>query len=48
MYLCSKCKEKFIKDEVVFLNGDDTVLSEEDGGSGDIDNILCTSCYYGE
>lgn len=48
MYKCNRCGEVFhYKDEVVFLNGDNVVLDEEDGGSGDIDEVICLTCYDG-
>ena len=45
MYKCDCCKEEFIRDEVVFLLGDDIVSLQEECGSGDIDNTLCKFCY---
>lgn len=45
-YLCDRCKEVFhFNDEVVFLCGESIVEEEENGGSGDIDTILCKVCY---
>ncbi|MGU8679045.1 hypothetical protein ACV3Q3_12875 [Clostridium perfringens] len=45
MYKCDKCKENFHREEVVFLCGDVECLNEEEGGSGDIDKVLCWECY---
>lgn len=48
-WVCSKCNEEYYnEDEMVFLCADMEVQPEESGGSGDIDNILCTCCYYEE
>lgn len=45
-YRCDCCQEVFrYAEEVVFLNGDNEVLIEEDGDDGDIDTILCLNCY---
>lgn len=46
MYKCDVCKEEFnFKEEVVFLSLGKEVSHEEDGGSGDIDKIVCGCCY---
>lgn len=48
-YICDKCKEEFyFREEVTFLCGDVEVEDEDHGGSGDIDRVLCNSCYEDE
>lgn len=47
-WICDRCKDEFYnREEVVFLCGEVEVLDEENGGSGDIDVILCYTCYEG-
>ncbi|MGM8331786.1 hypothetical protein [Clostridium perfringens] len=48
MYKCDKCKENFHREEVVFLCGNVECLNEEEGGSGDVDRVLCWKCYEEE
>ncbi|XZH79440.1 hypothetical protein ACSW8S_16360 (plasmid) [Clostridium perfringens] len=48
MWECEKCKDKFLREEVTLFCGDEEVLSEEEGGSGDIDKVLCNICYEDE
>lgn len=45
MYKCDVCKEEFDREDVILLCGDIECLTEEEGGSGDIDKILCWECY---
>lgn len=45
-FICDKCQESFeFVEEMVFLIGDEPVLSEEEGGSGDYDKVICGACF---
>ena len=46
-WACCECKEElYYRDEVIFLCGDNEVEDEEHSGSGDIDTIICTTCFH--
>lgn len=45
MYECGKCKDKFLREEVTLFCGDEEVLSEAEGGIGDMNKVLCNICY---
>lgn len=45
-WTCDKCKETFYyRDEIVLLCGENEVEDEDHHGSGDIDRVLCVSCW---
>lgn len=46
MYRCEVCNENFnFREEVVLLCGDLEVNTSDEYGSGDIDSIICGTCY---